>query len=440
MKMKKLISCLLAGMMAVSLSVSADVQEQEPQEADTQEAESSDEVIEVLYWQSTQRDWKQEYVDKFNSEHTDIHVTLETFPDHGPTMQKLQAQVAAGNAELPNLLQIDTCMTPVVDNVAPLVDLSSYLEESETLKLENFYDAFQEESYVGDKICGLHVMANGDVLYYNKAIFEEAGLDPEDPPENWEEVISYGLQIKENCGSDIIPFAYSGINGGGYYEFMSWEWQAMVASAGGTLFNEDYTEPTFNSPEGLEALKYLVEAVTVQGIATLNYPENGFENGAVGMYMQGSWQDVAYTEALGDDLGVGALPGKNESVAVVGGDQIMIIDSGDEKVNAAAFKVMEYMMSAEVLVRYAQESGELVCQIPIAESDEYQEVLQASATMPVAQVGLESCAYRARTPWYTEWSQMIFSTFEPCVYGEVSCEDALADLETQTIELIEKYK
>ena len=79
----------------------------------------------------------------------------------------------------------------------------------------------------------------------------------------------------------------------------------MVQSAGGELFNEDYTEPLFNSPEGIEALEFLVGTVTDSQIASLNYPDKGFENEKLGMYMDGTWSINTYQEALGDKLGAG---------------------------------------------------------------------------------------------------------------------------------------
>ena len=227
---------------------------------------------------------------------------------------------------------------------------------------------------------------------------------------------------------------------GDYYEQFSWEWQAMVQSAGGALFNDDYTEPLFNSPEGIEALQFLVGSVTDTQIATLNYPEKGFENGKVGMYMDGTWSINTYQEALGENLGTGLMPGKVESKVMVGGDQMMIVDSKDEAVNDAAFEFLTYMMSEEVVIANSKEQGELVCQKPIAETEVYQEYLSASSSMQVAQSAMDHCAYRARVPWYDEWSQAVYAVCEPCLYGEISCEDALAELESQTKDIISKYQ
>lgn len=448
--MKKWMATLLVGCMTLSLlgcGGQKDGAEKTPEtaanqeradEKDGEEAKTENGVVELVYWKSYNVDTYKEFIEKFNEEHDNIHVTAETFPDHQSTLQKIQVQASAGNAQMPNVIQLDTCMTATVDSVAPLVDLMPYLNASDTLKLDNFYETFQEEGYVGDKLAGLHVCANCDLLFYNKEIFRQAGLNPEKSPATWEEVIAFGKQIQEKCGEDIIPFAYTGITGD-YYEQFSWEWQAMVQSAGGELFNEDYTKPMFNSPEGIEALEFLVGTVTDSKIASLSYPDKGFENGRLGMYMDGSWSINTYQDALGENLGVGLMPGKVESKVMVGGDQMMIVDSGDKAVNDAAFEFLAYMMSADVIIANSKDQGELACQKSIADTEEYQEYLGKSQAMQVAQSAMEHCAYRARTPWYDEWSQLVYAVCEPCLYGEISCADALADLEAQTNDIISKY-
>ena len=424
---KKVIAVMTAGAMVLGVGAQGVF-------AESQE----DEVVELIYWKSYNVDVYKDFINQFNEEHPNIHVTAEIFPDHQSTLQKIQVQASAGNAEMPNIIQLDTCMTATVDSVAPLVDLAPYLEKSDSLNIDDFYDTFQEEAYVGEKLAGLHVCANCDVLFFNKEIFEQAGLDIEAPPSTWDEVIEYGQKIKETCGDDIIPFVYTGITGD-YYEQFSWEWQAMVQSAGGALFNEEYTEPLFNSPEGIAALEFLVGTVTDSKIASLSYPEKGFENGRVGMYMDGTWSINTYQDALGDNLGVALMPGKEESKVMVGGDQMMIVDSGDEKKNAAAFEFLTFMMSKDVIIANSKDQGELACQKSIVETDEYQEYLKNSEAMQTAQTALEHCGYRARTSWYDEWSQLVYTICEPCLYEEISCEDALAELESQTKEIISKY-
>ena len=65
--------------------------------------------------------------------------------------------------------------------------------------------------------------------------------------------------------------------------------------------------------------------------------------------------------------------------------------------------------------------------------------MKNSEAMQTAQTALEHCGYRARTSWFDEWSQLVYTICEPCLYEEISCEDALAELESQTKEIISKY-
>ncbi|MFR8222382.1 MAG: extracellular solute-binding protein [Blautia faecis] len=111
-------------------------------------------------------------------------------------------------------------------------------------------------------------------------------------------------------------------------------------------------------------------------MASLSYPEKGFENGRVGMYMDGTWSINTYRDALGDNLGVALMPGKEESKVMVGGDQMMIVDSGDEKKNAAAFEFLTFMMSKDVIIANSKDQGELACQKSIVETDEYREYFE----------------------------------------------------------------
>ena len=47
------------------------------------------------------------------------------------------------------------------------------------------------------EIISLHGWSNCLILYYNKAMFEAAGLDPEAPPKNWDEIIEYGKKLTD---------------------------------------------------------------------------------------------------------------------------------------------------------------------------------------------------------------------------------------------------
>lgn len=121
-------------------------------------------------------------------------------------------------------------------------------------------------------------------FWYNKEIFREAGLDPNDPPQTMGEFIAAANAIRD----------------AGYYAFHPAEdalprklrraWMIFYWQKGGELFDKDYTHATFNNEKGLEALKFLVSIVQERD---WNKPgTNGFKQfvaGKLGMLFAGNW-------------------------------------------------------------------------------------------------------------------------------------------------------
>ncbi len=61
--------------------------------------------------------------------------------------------------------------------------------------LQGFYPAFMENSQTGGKTWGIPFQRSTIVLYYNKEMFKEAGLDPNHPPATWKEMAEYAQKL-----------------------------------------------------------------------------------------------------------------------------------------------------------------------------------------------------------------------------------------------------
>jgi multiple sugar transport system substrate-binding protein len=121
-------------------------------------------------------------------------------------------------------------------------------------------------------------------MWYNKDIFREAGLDPENPPQTMEEFVAAADAIRD----------------AGYFAFHPAEdalprklrraWYIFFWQQGGELFDEGYTKATFNNEKGLKALEFLVSIVQDRG---WNDPgTDGFKQftaGKLGMLFAGNW-------------------------------------------------------------------------------------------------------------------------------------------------------
>ena len=197
---------------------------------------------------------------------------------------ELRLSVLAGNPP-----QVGTCHTnklgEMVDYLTPL-DASPVgnLLELAGIDPAAFPEAAWRAGRFGDHQYMIPLDTHGWGLWYNKDIFAEVGLDPENPPQTLDEFMDACERIKA----------------AGYYAFHPAEdalprklrraWYVFFWQMGGQLFDEDYTHATFNNPKGLLALQFLVDIFNDFG---WNEPGsngyNQFAAGRLGMLVAGNW-------------------------------------------------------------------------------------------------------------------------------------------------------
>ncbi len=89
-----------------------------------------------------------------------------------------------------------------------------------------------------------------DVFFYNKALFEEAGLDPESPPTDQESFEAAITAISEQTDADGYQMVASG-DGANFP--VGIQFATLFYQGGGEWTNGDFTEATFNSDAGVQA-------------------------------------------------------------------------------------------------------------------------------------------------------------------------------------------
>ncbi len=116
------------------------------------------------------------YIDQFNSEHDDIEVTPVYSGDYDQTLASVQSAVQAGNAPAATVL-LSTDLRTLHDQeiIAPIGEVA---EDEEWFS--SFDEAFMENSVLDDgTVASIPFQRSTLVMYWNKELFEEAGLDPE---------------------------------------------------------------------------------------------------------------------------------------------------------------------------------------------------------------------------------------------------------------------
>lgn len=233
------------------------------------------------------------------------------------------------------------------DMIIPLDDFWEKTGLDESNYLENVVD----KSKVDGTLYGVPMQYNLQYLYYNKDLFEEAGLDPEQPPTTMEELAEDAKKLTnpdKNQYGIGFPTDYAS-----YCEYL---W-----SNGGDVVSEDGKENNLNSEANIKTLEWiqdlvLNENVSPQGLKAAD-ADTMFQSGQLAIYTSGPW-NINGLKQLGVNFGITAIPsGSDGAYAPEGGCAYMIPKSVDDSKKDAIYKWMAYWLSDDVLKEWSTRNG-----------------------------------------------------------------------------------
>jgi len=310
--------------------------------------------------------------EQYMAENPNVQVTVEDEPEGGI----FQALIAAGNQ--PDL--VVTSLGPALgqmasdDAVIPLEDLPDF-----QLLLDRVDPAIVEQ-FSGHNYY-IPIGADVTLMIYNKQLFEEAGLDPESPPQTWDEYLAAAEAI-DKLGDDIYGnvFWNEALAWGGWY----WNMLQPIYLNGNQgqcqLVNRLGTDITFDNPDcQMEAFFEFTQ--TAQQFAPLTMETNFFSR-KIGMWPQYgySWEPNLETAAdepmvIGEDVGVAPVPMPNEgdsSFTTYGGRALIIMKTTPER-QSRAWSFLQFLMEEENNRQFITELGYLPTLVSLREDPYLQE-------------------------------------------------------------------
>lgn len=195
-------------------------------------------------------------------------------------LSKLTAAVAAGDP--PDIAVLNAPFIMEVAARGILLPVNEYIDELGIDLRATFYDYTIDEMTFKDQIWGLPSDTDDRLLFYNKDMFAEAGLDPESPPTTWDELLDYAEKLTkydENGNYEQIGFIPNYGN--------SWLYLYAIQN-GGSFVSEDGRTITLNAPENVEALQFMVEGYDLLGGAEkINAYQSSFLGAADDPFLRG---------------------------------------------------------------------------------------------------------------------------------------------------------
>ncbi len=161
-----------------------------------------------------QEDYFQKCATDFEELHPEIDVVIERVTGGSWTDFEISISNDYGNRTPPDIARVSDGFLPrLID--AGLLD-EAPVEVAEFLDAQPVSDDLKSLLRRGDKVYGPIQSATWQALYYNRDHFREAGLDPDRPPRNWDELLEYARRLTRYDEDGMIVRAGLSLRKSGY--------------------------------------------------------------------------------------------------------------------------------------------------------------------------------------------------------------------------------
>ncbi|WP_413378213.1 ABC transporter substrate-binding protein [Alkalihalobacillus sp. 1P02AB] len=378
-----------------------------------------------------------EYVEEFEAENENIKVTSIFGGSYQDTMTQVLAAVQAGNS--PDLAVLLSVELFTLLEMGAIEEVTPYFSED---YLDDFYEGFIANSAIDDEIWSVPFQRSTIVLYYNKDMFEAAGLDPEQPPTTWEELVEYSEKLTVRDGSGNVTQWGVQLPSTG---FQYWITQALALQTGENIMSEDGTEVYFDSPEVEEALQFWVDLgneheVMPKGIIDWGTVPSNFLSGQTAMMYHTTGNLTNVRESAEFDFGVALLPANNQFGSPTGGGNLYLFNDIPEENKEAAIKFIEFLTSPEKVAEWSMDTGYVATRESAYETEELVQYIEEFPAAKVARDQLDYSASELATYQNGEVQQIFNDAIQSILTGERSVKEGLERAQNSANNVLQRFQ
>ncbi len=342
---------------------------------DALEEAAADGPVEINLWYAalvgTTGGVMRDMVTRFNESQDEIVLQAD---DQGPSYPALfreyESAASASTDQLPDIIYLEDT------NFGAMVDRGQVLPAQACMEADGYdltdIDPVARSTYsVGDVLYPGYMNVSTPILYYNKAHWARAGLDPDDPPDTLDELYEQAVALKE-AGVSERPLSIN---------LNSWFFTTWMSGAGVDVVNnrngreDPATEASIDTPEARELLE-LLQQMNDEGLLNVfAFTEGNIDHYLAlatqqsSMLVETSTASTTIRDALAgtltpEEAGVdvdpsvfdrnelvpatGQLPGLDAPGQVyAGGGAFYILNTSDPAQQAASWKFLQFMLQPE---------------------------------------------------------------------------------------------
>lgn len=393
------------------------------------------------FWGSgARREVVEEIIADFNQSQDEIEVEY-TYQPWGDIWTKSLSAITAGNP--PDIIVQDINSVGQRAEAKQSTNLTEYASDGiEAL----FYPHLWETTLYEDEPYAIPFNTDTQVIFYNKTLFEEAGLTEEDLPETWEELETVAHQLDKKEGDSFTQI--------GFYPLwnLGADVWALNADEGTSWFDKD-GNVQIDTENKTEALEWILDWQKYYGQDTINRLEAEFGSGVSDPFISGTLamraQNINYYSSLMDnapedfDFGVIPLPEKETGSGhwSWGGGFVLEVPYG-AKNPEASYKFIEYLTSTEVQEKFGAKSFDIMA------NEEANKNLVSSAELSekgqmiykMADENLENTIITPIPLQAPDYTTLVNEQIDKILLGDSSPSEGLAEAQQSVEDLVEQNK
>lgn len=309
-------------------------------------------TISYAIWDSGQEKGLRKVADEFEKKNPNIKINIQVT---GWNDYWTMLEAAATGGSLPDTFWMHSNEIYRYGSNKMLLDLNDYIKDSKDVDLKNFPEGLNKIYNINEHQYALPKDYDTIGLWYNKKMFDEAGIAYPDNSWNWDKLKEVAKKLTKADGSQYGVLAPLH-NQEGYYNF--------VYQNGGNIINNE-KKSEYDNPKTIEAMKYYFD-LSKEGLSPKIYNDKeraeALQNGQVAMGFFGSWNLSAFSENeyMNKNFDVAVLPSANDGKRATIFNGIGNAASATTKHPQEAWKWLEYLASKEG----QEKQGELGIAIP----------------------------------------------------------------------------
>ncbi|HCS40025.1 MAG TPA: hypothetical protein DIW44_10635 [Anaerolineaceae bacterium] len=359
-------------------------------------------------------------VEAFQAAHPEITVEFQLLP-YADYFTSLKTWIAGGTA--PDVASLDLGMLQEMAAAGSLSDLNPLIQ-SDGYDLNQYYQSTLDMFQNNGGQYGLPASYSNVVLYYNKSLFDAAGLSYPDDTMDWATFMEYNKKLTQDTNGDgtIDTFGTSRL----------W-WPYYMLMTGATPFNADATQCTLTDQAAIDGFQAMVDLTLTDKVApsandlAAQDDWHMFEAGRIAMYPIGPWSITEFNDVIKDfDWDATTLPigPTGKKATFLFGNAYSVLSSSEQQ--DAAFEFLKFVTGPEG-DQIRQDSGFEIAPIKAVAEGSFLKAMEGKKPTNAA-VFLDSAAFAESVPTHARWSEIadaISAQLDSALLGDITVPEAM---------------